>query len=138
MRPRVAVSHLCALKRKLGMCGAAETPSRIENIMTPKGILAPKSFAQNVEDRVFFCVAPFQTPTMPGKKKCSKGKQFHKLSNQCRTPCKKSHGKNFRRSPKGPYYKCIAAKTSARPHCPKGYLRDRKSGTCRSKMKRLK
>lgn len=37
---------------------------------------------------------------------------MHKKSKQCRTPCKKSHGKSFRRSPKGPYYKCIKQKPS--------------------------
>ena len=37
------------------------------------------------------------------------GKRFHAASGQCRTPCKKSHGAGFRRSPKGPYYKCIKA-----------------------------
>lgn len=35
------------------------------------------------------------------------GKRYHAPSDQCRTPCQKSHGKDFRRSPKGPYYKCI-------------------------------
>ena len=35
------------------------------------------------------------------------GKRYHAASGQCRTPCQKSHGKGFRRSPKGPYYKCI-------------------------------
>lgn len=35
------------------------------------------------------------------------GKRYHAPSDSCRTPCQKSHGKDFRRSPKGPYYKCI-------------------------------
>lgn len=35
------------------------------------------------------------------------GKRYHAKSGQCRTPCKKSHGNDHRRSPKGPYYKCI-------------------------------
>lgn len=35
------------------------------------------------------------------------GKRYHAASGQCRSPCKKSHGKDFRRSPKGPHYKCI-------------------------------
>ena len=42
------------------------------------------------------------------------GKQFHKPSGTCRTPCKKSHGASFRRSPKAPYYKCIQTKRSRR------------------------
>ena len=46
------------------------------------------------------------------KSRCSKGKRMHKKTGQCRTPCKKSHGKSFRRSPKGPYYKCIKQKHS--------------------------
>ena len=37
------------------------------------------------------------------------GKRWHKPSGQCRTPCKKSHGTGYRRSPKEPYYKCIKA-----------------------------
>ena len=35
------------------------------------------------------------------------GKRYHAPSDSCRTPCQTSHGKDFRRSPKGPYYKCI-------------------------------
>ena len=46
------------------------------------------------------------------KSRCSKGKHMHKKTGQCRTPCKKSHGKGFRRSPKAPYYKCIKQKPS--------------------------
>lgn len=48
---------------------------------------------------------------MPKKSRCPSGKQFHKKAKQCRTPCKKSHGAGWRRSPKGPYFKCIKTKT---------------------------
>ena len=35
------------------------------------------------------------------------GKRYHRASGQCRTPCQKSHGPTWRRSPKGPHYKCV-------------------------------
>lgn len=35
------------------------------------------------------------------------GKRWHNASGTCRTPCKKSHGPTWRRSPKGPHHKCI-------------------------------
>ena len=35
------------------------------------------------------------------------GKRYHKASGQCRTPCQNSHGPTWRRSPKGPHYKCV-------------------------------
>ena len=43
---------------------------------------------------------------------CKRGsyKRYHVASGQCRTPCKKSHGAGYRRSPKGPYYACIKTK----------------------------
>lgn len=42
-----------------------------------------------------------------GKNRCKTPKRWHKASKSCRTPCSKSHGSAYRRSPKGPYYKCI-------------------------------
>lgn len=42
--------------------------------------------------------------------RCPKGKRYHKKSKSCRTPCHKK-GPTWRRSPKGPYYKCIQSKT---------------------------
>ena len=47
---------------------------------------------------------------MPSAKRCRVGQRRHKPTGQCRTPCKKSHGPTWRRSPKGPYYKCIRSK----------------------------
>ena len=35
------------------------------------------------------------------------GKRFHKPTGQCRTPCQKSHGPTWRRSPKGPHHPCV-------------------------------
>ena len=53
---------------------------------------------------------------MPGSHtvRCKRGsgKRWHKNAQQCRTPCQKSHGAGYRRSPKGPHYACI--KTKAR------------------------
>lgn len=68
--------------------------------------------------------------------KYGSGKRWHQKSEQCRAPCSKK-GPGWRRSSKGPYYKCEPPKRPVRegPRCSGGKRYHKLSNRCRTPCK---